>query len=217
MKKIIILFFIGLISISSFSQKPLKVPNGVKSGNVTLDSADFINLDGTTSNIQQQLNSKVNLDDSVAGYTAAEIDTFQYMFTINVDGGAIATPTDGTTYYMGSIFIQAPTSLYGNRYITIPNNCTLYAYSANILATGAASSETYSIYIRVNDSSDYELGSSFNVHTIGGFSRMFNSSSLNLSLTAGNKIAIKIVTPTWGTNPTSLIHSFVLFFKTSKL
>ena len=150
--------------------------------------------------------------DGVDGYSAAEVDSI-VLFVISVDAGAIASPADATTYYIGSLIATPSTSISGARQITLPFACTLVGYSAELFASAISSNETFSIYIRKNDAVDVELSNTFNFNTTAFLPRYFSSSLFSIPYVAGDKIELKIVTPTWATNPTSTLFSFKLFFR----
>lgn len=224
MKKIILFTIFILISIVGFSQKPLKATNGleVPEGKlkigatfVTTTATELNHVDGVISPIQAQINETVKVTDSVAGYTAAEVDAFRYMFVMNVDAGSISAPTDATTYYMGGTNLSA-TAGANNRRIILPFDCTLIGFSSIIYSAIDATNETYSIFVRKNNTTDVLLSNLFKVHTVGTYSEYLSSNTLNISYSAGDLIELKIVTPTWATNPTTLVHSFKLFFKASR-
>jgi len=122
MKRLIL--FIGLISLSiiGFTQKPLKAPNGVQSGATTLNATDFINIDGTKSNIQDQADSiktalalKLDADavDTLSVYSDAEVDsivaTKYIQFLVNITSGA---PVTGDSIYISSEFLGKNVRLY---------------------------------------------------------------------------------------------------------
>lgn len=155
-------------------------------------------------------------DVATTAFVQGELAANQYIFTINSDGGAITSPVDATTYYMGSMIAATPTTGTGVRRVYLPKSCTLIGYSCNIFCFTGGTSETYSIYIRKNATTDYSLGSTFESATTAT-SKYFQANNLSVDFAAGDWFEIKIVTPTWATNPASLIHSFVLYFKTTKI
>lgn len=155
-------------------------------------------------------------DVATTAFVQGELAANQYVFTINVDGGAISSPVDATTYYAGSLLGATPIPSAGNRRIYLQKDCTFTGYSCNIFCYTGGTSETYTIYIRKNGTTDYALGTTFESATTAT-AKYFQANNLNVSFAAGDWFEIKIVTPTWATNPASLIHSFILYFKTGKL
>jgi len=118
-----------------------------------------------------------------------------YTYTIPVKA-LTSSPVDGQTIYFGML-PKAPVTSAGNskiyvRATTKINRIEIYTYSGT-----AGTSETWSLYIRVNNTTDY-LVQSVSVNTS---ERIFTNSSLNISLNANDYFEIKMVNPTWVTNP----------------
>ena len=111
-----------------------------------------------------------------------------------------SSPTDGATIYFGNL-PKAPTTtantskvhIKANGVITIAN---IYCYSDT-----AGTAENWSLYIRVNNTTDYLI------ETIGTAAneRIFNNETLNISVSAGDYIEIKAINPTWATEPLTTI------------
>jgi hypothetical protein len=117
-------------------------------------------------------------------------------------------PADGATYYLGPLNYWATTYGYGR--FKIPKSGTIKALSLNWLATTTAgSNESISCYIRVNDSTDTLIA------TIGdGLNhKTFENTSLNISVSAGDTISVKIVCPTWATNPAAVYVGGVIYIE----
>ncbi|MDD5013554.1 MAG: hypothetical protein PHW73_00445 [Atribacterota bacterium] len=143
---------------------------------------------------------------------ASEWDEFQINdgiepYTIFVQGDN-SDPDDAATVYFCST-PQAPATNEANRRVgVIKAGTILYAdITMNTTAGNAGSNENISIYVRLNDSDDYlieTIGSTDNI-------RIFNNYSLNIPVVQGDKILIKVVYPTWDTNPTNVHWSGNLF------
>lgn len=223
MKKIF--FLLALIVLFVSAQAQLKITKGLKTSpeNKLITNKEVGTLDGvdTTKTVAAQFNETVKTASIVAYsetlYNKTEVDAFRFPFAIHFDGGAITSPADGTAYYIGVPLALAPTIAVNNRYITLPVDCTLIGYSIAINANTAGTNETYSIYVRKNNTTDDLLGSSFVASSVNTYSKFFAANNLNIAYSANDKIEIKIVTPTWATNPASLVHSVILFFKAGKL
>lgn len=112
-------------------------------------------------------------------------------------------PVDATTYYMfdgGGGWITTNTTAQTK--FLVPTSCTMtavYAHTSIISTLGSA--QNVSFYIRVNDTTDYTVSTTWqwtaNTNPI-------NVTGLSVSLVAGDYIQFKIVTPTWTTNPTNV-------------
>jgi len=115
-------------------------------------------------------------------------------------------PTDATTYYIGNQ-AASPTTASGRR-IYIPKAGTLKVAYIHWLS-GAPSNEDISIYIRLNNTSDTLI------ETIGdtAVTKVFNNAALSIAVVAGDYIEIKIVCPTWATNPTNVVLGGVVYIE----
>lgn len=114
---------------------------------------------------------------------------------------------NATTYYSGAIWgsnglSNAPTGAK----IYIPRAGTI-SKIYGVFNQSAGSAETSNLYLRVNDTTDYLIANNVNLST-GQFT--FNA-SFNVSVTAGDFIVLKWITPTWVTKPTYIsINSVIL-------
>lgn len=130
----------------------------------------------------------------------------QAAFTIQVNTIG-NTPADSTTYYFGGSFGTTAGTIAGNRRIYIPANCKITgAYF--VFSQNAGSAETSSLYIRVNDTTDYLVSSSV---VNNATTAVASNTSLSISLSAGSYIEMKWITPAWATNPTLVSISGILY------
>jgi len=109
-------------------------------------------------------------------------------------------PADATTYYYG---VPNTTTTAGSTLvrINIAKAITITAFYGSWNITGTASTESVSVYIRLNNTTDTTITTSLNVSGTNG---SFNATGLSISCAAGDYIQLKVVTPTWATNPTGL-------------
>lgn len=150
-----------------------------------------------------------NIADGTAVTSAATFG--QIMFTMYY-GHQVFNYADSTTYLIsGNQYTPAGASTDPWGYF-VPFNCKITAASILLFCIATiGTNEDISVYVRVNDTTDYLID------TIGlaQRDRLFSSTSLNggsgISLTAGDYVAIKIVTPAWATNPTQNLLSGNLF------
>lgn len=222
MRKLFILAVLVIISSAAFAQlgAPLTVAKGDARYTKITDlftptSFDTVLVTGKATAPTMPVGTNTT-DVATMEALQAQIAATQYMFTIPFDGGSISSPTDATSYHLGVPLGLAATAASGARQETLPFACTLVGYSVTIYAGTAGSNETYSIYVRKNDTTDSSLSSSFVSSSSNGVPKYFSANNLNISYAAGDKIEIKIVTPTWGTNPASLVHHVTLYFKSVK-
>jgi len=105
-------------------------------------------------------------------------------------------PADGTTYFFGNKAF-APDSAGGLKPVYIPRAGTIKVAYIHWYS-GVPSNEDISMYIRLNNTSDTLI------ETIGDTeqAKVFNNVALSIAVAVGDYIEIKIVCPTWTTNPT---------------
>ena len=105
-------------------------------------------------------------------------------------------PADGVTYYLG-LQADPPATTAGFRRIYVPKAGTITIAHLSMYAGTAGSAENISVYIRLNNTTDYL------VKTVGASAsyRIFDNASLAIAVVAGDYIEIKIVCPTWASNP----------------
>lgn len=137
-----------------------------------------------TSSIQTQLDGKVY---TIQGYAAS----------------VSFSPADATTYYWGGAFINSISTTSNSRRYYIPKTGILIGCIITFEQSGTSSNETSTIYTRLNDTTDITISSSVvNNAAVTTFSNF----SLNQAVTQGTDyINVKWTTPTWTTNPTSVI------------
>lgn len=152
----------------------------------------------TWTNVITYLRSKLDL-------VYAPIST-KNLVTFTVIGASI-NPQDGLTYYMGNS-IRQPLTTAGTNKIYIRNSGTItIAEIYNYSATVAGTNENVSIYIRVNNTTDTLIA------TVGTAAneRVFSNTNVGLSVSAGDYFEIKMVCPTWATNPTGMtINGYII-------
>jgi len=120
-------------------------------------------------------------------------------YTIKVQA-LTSSPADAATIYFGML-PKAPTTTANISKVYIRQSGTitgaeLYCYSGT-----AGTNESWSIYVRVNNTTDYLIA------TVAAATseRVFSNTGLSISVSAGDYIEIKSVNPTWATNPLTTI------------
>jgi len=107
-------------------------------------------------------------------------------------------PADATTYYFG--MPGHDSTVDRNRvYIPIAGKITK-AYVYWIALGTAGSAEKISVYLRKNNTSDTLLGE-WETSDAG---KLIAKTGLDISVAAGDYFEIKVVCPTWATNPTQV-------------
>ena len=118
------------------------------------------------------------------------------IFNFGTSGGYQFNPIDGATYYFG-MTTHLPDSI-GKHKIYIRKAGTIKIAEINSYAGGTAgTNENISLYINLNGSSDTLIA------TVGlaAAERDFTNSALSIAVVAGDYFEIKMVCPTWATNP----------------
>lgn len=122
-----------------------------------------------------------------------------------------ATVADATTYYFGSVYDQALTTSANTSTYKVPVKQVIRGYSLNIRNTGTlSSSETSTMYLRVNNTTDYVI---LDTVTLAAAMNNFSGTiSTPIPLSAGDTVEVKWVTPTWTTNPTNIKLNLALLY-----
>lgn len=117
---------------------------------------------------------------------------------------AVSNPGDATTVFFGYSWHIGPTTTGGLRRMYTGFACTITKCTVNAyIASGVASSETFSIYIRVNNTTDYLITSSMVLTAANSY---VTNQSLSISLGATDYYEYKIIYPTFATNPLGVYY-----------
>lgn len=132
-------------------------------------------------------------------------------YTLQASTASSISPADATTYFFGQVNGNTPgLNPYGsgsnNRmYITRAGNIT--KCYGTISSNSDGSSETSSLYIRLNNTTDYLVSNSI-VNNI--YQCHYSKTDLNIAVVAGDYVIMKWAAPTWVTNPTLVgAHSII--------
>lgn len=124
---------------------------------------------------------------------------------------SIAAPADATVYYGGNNYWATSTSTPDLWRFYIPKSGTIkscYIFVRNRGTLGT--SETSTINIRLNNTTDTVITSSLVTNATGG---AFSNTSLAIAVVAGDYIELKWTTPTWATNPTNVDINAVVYIE----
>jgi hypothetical protein len=127
-------------------------------------------------------------------------------YTLQAHSGSTA-PNNITTYYFGSRFDSAMEGGAAHCRIYIPTAGTIRKALVHF-NQNAGTSETSSIYIRLNNSSETLISAAL---TNDGADTTASNNTLNIPVAAGDYLEIKWVTPTWVTQPTGVYASVVVY------
>lgn len=126
--------------------------------------------------------------------------------TYILQGGSFTalSPADGITYYLGwgSGAALSAKTLYANAAIPIPKTGTIKAVYFRTYIVTNGSTETVSHILRLNDTTDTTLSSTETWNPGANTTKLYSYTGLTVAVTAGDTVALKIICPTWTTNPT---------------
>lgn len=166
--------------------------------------------------IDINLNNVETTTNKSDSYTASSTTTYANTKAL-VDGlasrssflslkGLNFSPADGQNYHF--VDSEAPNinaTIY--RFYCPSDLIIKKAYVSFFVFTTPASTETSSIYIRVDNTTDTLISNAVQPSSTNTF---VSNTSLNLSVSAGSYFNIKWTTPTWATNPTNMQINAVL-------
>lgn len=121
-------------------------------------------------------------------------------------------PTDGATFYMGRPF-SSQQSTATNRKIAIPRAGTITRIDV-IVGNNAGtqgSSENGTLYLRLNNTTDTTLSSTFQIDQASSASELYSFTGLSIAVAVDDYVEFKFTTPTWVTNPTNVIFDFDIY------
>jgi hypothetical protein len=131
-------------------------------------------------------------------------------YTLQVMAASQGTVADGATYYFGSLAGLAPQTTANRSPLPIPLTGTIKRASIVWRASTAGTGENISAYIRVNNTTDYLIATVGNTAAV----KDFTNAAMSVPVAAGNTIEIKLVCPTWATNPATLALGGVIYIDT---
>lgn len=134
--------------------------------------------------------------------------TLQFVGMSGISGGAWS-PSDGSTYYIGSSDASSPSSSQITK-LVVPKAGTITAAGIALYAGTPGSNEGITIAVRQNASTDSTLSSS--VLANASF-QSYAVSSLAIAVAAGDTLQIKFTGPTWATNPLEIRLTVVLYIE----
>lgn len=167
-------------------------------GNVTNESKATMFTNATLTGTLSLPNTSVT-NAMLAGSIATSKITSYAGYSINVQA-LTSSPVDATTIYFG-VLPKAPTTTSNISKIYIRTAGTITAAEIYSYSGTAGTNENWSLYIRVNGTTDNLI------QTVGVATseRVFTNSSLAIAVSAGDYVEIKSVNPTWATNPLTTI------------
>jgi hypothetical protein len=127
-------------------------------------------------------------------------------------GAAGINPGDGLTYYFGALYGVAAGVADGTPGFDVPVDCTLKYVSGRFTVAGTlATAENISVIVRKNSTTD--------IVTVTSTARMtaaannWNSGAISVAVSKDDSIYMKVVMPTFVTNPTAAFGNVTLYFE----
>ena len=117
------------------------------------------------------------------------------------------SPADSTTYFYSHFPTIGLVTVAANHKIRIPRTGKILKVYIEGTCT-AGSAETSTVSLRLNDTSDTTITSSF-ITSATPFS--FSNTALSIAVTAGDYVTLKWVTASWVTNPTNFQATAKIF------
>ena len=127
--------------------------------------------------------------------------------TINVQA-LTSSPADAATAYFGNL-PKAPTTTANISKIYFRRSGTLTHAEIYCYAGTAGTNEAWSLYVRKNNTTDYLIATV----SAATSERVFSNTAIDIPIAANDYVEIKMVNPTWVTNPLTCIFGGYLKFK----
>jgi hypothetical protein len=130
-------------------------------------------------------------------------------YTLHIQQGSSHNPVDSTTYYLGGL-ITSPSPAQGVGRMYIPRTATIvtaYLFSYN---DADVTNEDITFELQKNATTDYSL---FSANFGGGKSLAADATNLDIPVSRGDYIELKITTPAWVTNPTNMRTHLILLLR----
>jgi len=178
---------------------PLSV---ARSGRTVTISAD------TTTSAGFATQSDLTSYATTAAVTAAVAARYTLQYTLQSGNWS---PADATTYYFGLNTARSGSTIAARNKVPFPFAGTIkkaYVYFDN--SGGAGTAETFSVVLRIDNTTDNTLIASA---TMDAAYNEFSNTSLSIAVTTSNYAEVKITAPTWVTNPTNVRATIVLYIE----
>lgn len=113
-----------------------------------------------------------------------------------------STPLASATYFFGFPYdVSMVNTTAARRQVVFPFAAVMRGAGITVIATAGGSVDAMTVSARINDTTDVLLS---NAITASAAAQYFSVTGLTQAIAAGDKIEIKVVTPAWGTPPTTV-------------
>lgn len=128
-------------------------------------------------------------------------------YAINVQA-LTSSPADGATVYFGML-PKAPVTVANTSKVYIRKAGTIKIAEIYCYSGTAGTAESWSLYIRKNNTTDYLIATL----SVSTNERVFSNTGLSIAMSAGDYFEIKGVQPTWATNPLTCIYGGYVYIE----
>ena len=118
-----------------------------------------------------------------------------------------SSPADGATVFIGCA-PRIPGAV-GLHKIPIVKAGTITAAAVAVYSGTAGTAEAWSLYIRLNNTTDHLIATL----SVSANERIFSNTALNIPVVAGDYFSIKGVQPTWATNPATTTYGGYVYIE----
>jgi len=119
-----------------------------------------------------------------------------------------SSPADGATTYFGTV-PRAPIANPAASKIFIRKAGTIKIVEIYCISGTAGSGEAWSLYIRKNNTTDFLIATVAQANN----ERIFTNSNIGIPMAAGDYFEIKMINPTWATNPLTTIFGGYVYIE----
>lgn len=186
---------------------PLIVSNGGQ-GNSSLTAYAVICGGTSSTSAFQSIASVGTANQVLTSNGAGALPTFQTttgdtptVYTLSNNSG---NPADGATYFLANgsttIAITASGNAQSRFYATMTCNITIVYGQVRVTGT-LGTTENSTLSIRKNNTTDTTVTSTLQLNSA---TVDFSNTGLSIALAAGDYFELKLATPTWSTNPTTV-------------
>jgi hypothetical protein len=119
-----------------------------------------------------------------------------------------SSPVDAQTIYFGTL-PKAPVTVAGNSKVYVPRAGTIRRVEVYCYAGTAGTNQAWPLSIRLNNTTDMLVQSL----ALATNERRFTNAALSIPVVVGDYFEIKLVNPTWATNPLTCIFGGYVYIE----
>lgn len=186
--------------------------NGVLSATTIYGTAlSVTGITATTLTANTISSTTVSASNIFSGVTNLNTILDSKLIAVKITGHSTLSPADATTYFFGVNLSSPPQTIALVNKFSFPVDCTIKIATLEVRQAVCATTETSSIVLRENNTTDYTIS--------GSVSNSFGTNSstskvitgLNIPILANNFYETKLMCPTWDTNPTGVIYTVTYY------